>query len=492
MRQQLTLLQTLPLINGTLLETSLRGICVFRKIIPIVLICLTILGLGSFGPGILQAHAEVNVDASLSHRSFALDQVARLTLTVTGTNHDVDITLPEVDNIFLQNQGTSRQFSVVNGSISSSISYNYLIQAQQPGAYTIPPIKVTTGGKSYSTQPLKFQVTQAGQQARGVSGPTDQSRGELAFLRISETGSHYSGEIVPFRLKAYFSQAYRADINSLPTLRGDGVVMSQLPDKPEQTEESVNGRMYHVLTWDTSLTGIKTGEHPIHFSLDATLLIPQKRRSLSPLGNSLFDDSFFNDSALDSFFGGVQRKPIVAVSPEVVFNVLSLPTVNQPDNFTGAIGDFDLKVAATPVDVEVGEPMTLTMKISGTGNFDRVDAPVFPESPDWKTYPPTSNFSEQGRSYSGTKSFEQAIVARNGELTGIPPLSFSYFDPSQKRYFTKTSKAVTIHVKKPANSAVTPAVQPASQPQRQVDKPGRCCAGHRRTGPDPSGDRNLS
>ena len=108
-----------------------------------------------------------------------------------------------------------------------------------------------------------------------------------------------------------------------------------------------------------------------------------------------------------------EQKPIVSVSPEVVFTVLPLPTTDQPENFTGAIGDFDWKVEATPVDVEIGEPITLTMEISGTGNFDRVEAPVFPENPDWKTYSPSAKFLEQGNSYTGTKIFEQAIVAKS-------------------------------------------------------------------------------
>jgi hypothetical protein len=307
---------------------------------------------------------------------------------------------------------------------------------------------------------LNFQVTPAGQRQSGKAGDTGQAAGEIAFIRISEkSGSHYPGEIVPLAIKAYFSQAYRADINSLPALNGDGVVMSQLHDKPQQTEESVNGRMYHVLTWETSLSGVKIGKHPIHFSLNASLLIPQKRRSQSPFaGSSLFDDSTF-----DSFFGGHQRKPIVSVSPEVVFNVLALPTDDQPENFTGAIGDFDLKVAATPVDVEIGEPMTLTMEISGRGNFDRVEAPVFPESPDWKTYSPTSKFAEQGGIASGTKTFEQAVVARSGAVTGIPPLSFSYFDPKEKRYITKTSKAVALRLKTldtPATATIGKSLQP--------------------------------
>ncbi len=432
------------------------------------ILCLTVLGLCTFGSGLSQAYAEIVVDASLSRISFPQNKMVRLTVTVNGTSHNADIELPEIDNIRVQSQGQASQISVINGTISSSISHNYLVQAQKPGTYTIPAIKVTAEGSTYLTKPLQFEVTPAGQQPQGYSPTTDQASGEVAFIRISEPGSHYLGEIVPFTIKAYFNQAYRAEINSSMTIHGDGVVMSQLQDKPRQTEESVNGRMYHVLTWDTSLSGIKMGEHPISFSLDATLIIPQKRRSLSPFGgDSLLDDPFFNNSAIDSFFNNMQRKPLVVVSPQLAFKVLPLPTDNQPDNFTGAIGDFNLQVAAKPLDVEVGEPLTLTMEISGTGNFDRVEAPAFLESDEWKTYSPTSNFSEQGKSYAGTKTFEQAIVAKNGTVTEIPSLSFSYFDPQNKKYITKSSEAVAINVKKPATATVAPPVQSMAHPQQQ-------------------------
>ena len=433
------------------------------------LIFLIILALCTFGPCASQAYAEVTVDATLSHLSFPQDRAARLTITVSGTSDEANIEFPEIDNIQLQFNGQFTQNKIINfTSVSSSISYNYRVQAVKPGKYSIPSIKVIAEGKPYSTKPIDFQVTPAGVQPRAYSGTNSQTANEIAFIRISEkTGSHYPGEIVPLTIKAYFNQAYRADINSLPSLNGDGVVMSQLQDKPQQTEESVNGRKYHVLIWETSLSGIKVGEHPIHFSLDATLLIPQKRRSLSSFGgNSLFDDSFLNDS----FFGSHQRKPIVSVSPEVVFTVLPLPTDNQPADFTGAIGDFHLKVSATPVDIEIGEPLTLTMEIFGTGNFDRVEAPIFPDSPDWKTYAPTSNFSEQGRSYAGTKVFEQAVVVRSGAVSEIPSLSFSYFDPGKKRYVTKTSKAVTLHLKRPATQAVAQlpqSVQPMTTQHQQ-------------------------
>jgi hypothetical protein len=371
--------------------------------------------------GPLQAYAEVAVEASLSHLSFPQDRAAKLVITVSGASRTSAIELPEIEDIILHSRGQSSQINMINGSVSSSISHNYLVQVTKPGEFTIPPIKVTAGGQSFETEAISFEVTGASQGNSGRPGATSRTAEDAVFIRITETKSHYPGEIVPIKIKAYFSQEYKADSISLPTIHGDGVVMPELKDKPLQTQESLGGTMYNVLIWDTSLSGIKVGKHPITFNLEASLLIPQKRRSMSTFGGSSpFDDSFF-----DGFFGNYRRKPISVSSPESMFTVLLLPTDNRPDNFTGAIGDFQLKVAAAPLNLEVGEPLTLNMEISGTGNFDRVEAPVFPESPEWKTYSPTSIFSKEGSTYSGAKGFEQAIVARSNAVTEIPSLSFS-------------------------------------------------------------------
>lgn len=421
---------------------------------------------------------EVTVEASLSHSSFPVDRAARLSITVTGARRTDSIELPEIDNIKFHNRGQSSQFNMINGSVSSSLSHNYLVEALQPGDYTLPPITVTAGRKSLTTKPLHFVVTGTGQQGSAAAVAPRQRADEPVFLRISETADHYPGEIVPITIKAYFNQEYRAENISLPTLQGDGVVMEQLQDKPHQGQEQMDGKMYSVLTWETSLSGIKVGEHPISFSFEATLLIPQKRRPRSSSGGgSIFGDSMFNDPFFDSFFGGYQRKPVSISSPQTVFTVLPLPDDHRPDNFTGAIGDFDLKVSVSPLEVELGEPMTLTMEISGKGNFDRVEAPDFPEDPRWKTYSPISDADEPAKDPT-KKVFEQAVVAKSSDATAIPSLSFSYFDPYKKKYITRTSSPIAISLQLPAPQAATQPIPRATElTQRSPEQPASPATG---------------
>jgi hypothetical protein len=430
----------------------------------ILLFCLMVLCCA------VEARTEISLEASLNHLSFPVDQGALLTITVNGASRISTLELPEIAGITFQNRGQSSRINIINGSMTSSLSNSYMVQAQKPGIYTIPPIKVNAGGETASTRPMSFEVTGTAKGSTTNSGGAERSPEEVAYIRIPEFADHYPGEIVPIRINAYFNQKYRSDINSLPTLRGDGVVMPQLREKPTQTQEIINGVPYHVLSWDTTLAGIKAGKHPLTFSMEASILIPQKRRQVTPFGGDLFDDSVFNDPFFDSVFSGAQRKAIDIFSPESVFNVIPLPTTDQPKDFNGAIGDFTLKVVANRRDLEVGEPLKLSVEISGSGNFDRVEAPSFPDSPDWKTYTPTGAFTSQGNSYTGVKVFDQAIVAKNETVHEIPGLSFSYFDPVNKEYITKTSAPISIKL---AKSATAPASPPPPLQRAAVPPPSQ-------------------
>jgi hypothetical protein len=411
--------------------------------------------------------AEITASATLDSTTFSLDQTAQLTITVSGAR-SADIDIPEIDNLEISRRGQSSQLSMINGSISSSISVTYSIQAGKPGKYTLPPIKVSAGNTSLTTAALSFEVlaaggrTGTGSAVSGKSDTADAAAGEIAFIRISELKENlYIGEVVPIRIKAYFRQGLRANLNSYPSLQGDGCVIPQLNGEPGQSRETIGGSAYTVLTWDTVLSTIKEGKHSLKLGLDATLLIPQRSLSTSVFGRqSPFDDDFFN-----GVFGGYQQKALHLTSKDLPITVLPLPAQGRPEHFTGAVGDFSLQASASPLQIELGEPINLTIKISGQGNFDRMEAPAFPAANDWKTYAPTAHFDKQsGDGISGTKTFEQALIVKNAGIREIPALSFSYFDPQKREYITRTSAPIAIQVA----GKTTPPSQPAPPPAEQV------------------------
>jgi hypothetical protein len=428
-----------------------------RRMMPAVLIVAAALLLAA-----LSADGAVQVSARLTPQSFSTEHPATLKIRIEG-QQSADITLPDVDGLSFRHRGQSRQFQMVNGAISSSLTETYLVTGNRPGTYTIDPITVTINGVDHHTEPLSCTVTGAaapppGSAAPGPDDPADQP--QPAFIRlIPEKQRAYLNEVVPVTITASFRQGVKVNLGGPPTVRADGILLD-IPDRePRQHREVVDGIHYTAVTWDGALIGIKEGRQEISVEADTTLLVPVRRQQRPPgFGTNLFDDSLFDD-----LFGGYENRPLTLTAPAVSFTVDPLPSENRPEGFAGAVGSFTLDLQAGPDRVEIGDPLTLTMTVAGTGNFDTVTAPRLSNSEGLKEYPPTATLHPEQTSYQGKKVFEQAVVVTDPEVRRLPPLAFSFFDPQRRSYRTLLTDPVDLTVTSPTGAAATAAAGPLHQ-----------------------------
>ena len=160
------------------------------------------------------------------------------------------------------------------------------------------------------------------------------------------------GELVPVQIKAFFRQGLQASLNSFPVLSNNAFASQGLSKKPKQTEEIVDGVPYAVLTWHTTMSAVKEGEHPVSAELDATLIIPQtSRRRHRAFGSRIFDDDFFNN-----FFNNTREEAVKLTSDIQNMRVLPLPKAGRPKNFSGAVGRFKIWASASLKSCMVGDP----------------------------------------------------------------------------------------------------------------------------------------
>jgi hypothetical protein len=158
------------------------------------------------------------------------------------------------------------------------------------------------------------------------------------------------------------------------------------------------------------------------------------------------DDPFF-----DSFFGGAGPRKIPLSSPARTIRVLPLPEAGRPADFSGAIGAFSVAATATPKQAALGDPVTLTITVSGEGNFDRVTIPAMTSDADWKAYAASTKFEPRDAlGHAGRKVSEQAIVPLNPALTEVPARPFSFFDPESRRYVRIATEPVALALVTPA------------------------------------------
>jgi hypothetical protein len=419
------------------------------------------------------------VTAQLDRADIALGDSAQLTITVSGGG-DHSVAPPVVPGLEFVAAGQSRQYQSINGIATSTASMTYQVIPQHVGTFTIPAL-------GRGSQPVVLRVKSgnrrghaAASNSPGMSnlpppasgglsaGETHLTRDGSAFVRLLLPKRElYVGESVPVDIQVGVRPGLEASLNGLPTLTGDAFTLNKLPSHPEQTQTVVEGKPYTVLTWHSALGAVKPGDFSLIVETPLTVRMrtaPQRRPRMprgvfdDPLFDEMFDDSFFQ-----SFFGGTSEKQITVASEPDSLKVLALPPEGRPPAFSGAVGKFEVSSELSAASAIASDPLTLRLKVTGAGNFDRVDSAMLGEVQGWKTYKPTARFEPaDSAGYSGEKDFEQAVIPRQPGRQTVPPLSFSFFDPDTRRYETKLTAPLSVEVSPAPAGSLSTSTAPAS------------------------------
>lgn len=406
------------------------------------------------------------VTATLDPTEVALGDSVQLTVTVSGAEAQPEV--PEVDGLDITRVRQSTQIQIINGSITSNASSTYNITPQREGTFTIPAIRVGDA----SSKPVTLRVTKGAgitaapnQTTPSGQGPvvlpppavapapddtTTAPQGKFGTLQVTiPKKEFYEGELIPIEIKAIVPDDLQPNVNDLPQFTSDGFTMNSLSNKPQQNQQIVNGRACVVLTWHTVLTAVKPGEYPFSLQMPVTVIVRQRM----PQNNQ--DDDIFGGFFRNAFASMGTRKNVTLQSEAPTLKVLPLPQANRPADFSGAVGQFEAEANATPTKVNAGDPITLRLKVTGTGNFDRVSTTMLPGDAHWKTYSPKSHFdAEDSVGFQGAKTFEQPVIPIDGSVSSVPSLSFSFFDPEKREYITRTTPPIWVSVS--GNSVATP------------------------------------
>ena len=394
--------------------------------------------------------------ASLDRDAITLGESATLALAFEGAQPN-NLPMPSVAGLQITQTGTSQSVNIVNGAMSSTVTVSFSVKPQRPGEFTIPALTANVNGQQLASAPLKLIVSKAS----APSANAVNSGSEVVFLKLNFPKQKvYAGESVVAQLELYL----RDDVSDLSgfQLTGsatDGFTAGKLIFlKNQQRRVQVGNRVYTEVPLVIPLTTVKTGALALGpFTANAVVVLPSQNRGGDP-----FFRQFFNQ--------GEQKQVALATEP-LSIESLPLPKQNQPSNFTGAVGQFDLAATVGPTTVTVGDPITVRVQISGRGSLDSVALPVQDAWKNFKTYPPTAKLENTDQfGFQGTKTFEQIISPLNNDVRELPALSFSYFNPEDGQYHTLTQPAVPLAVHA---AGTTPLPQMAATKASNEEKPAQ-------------------
>ena len=373
--------------------------------------------------------------------SFSLNSRGRNLQLPSGLTNNFDVLMGP-------STGQSTSVSIVNGRSTTQVSFSftYIIQAKNEGSFEIRPASIEVDGEIYESNSLTIQVVKASQPtqqpatqggAPETSAETTNISRESLFINIELSKSNvYRGEQLIATVKLYVDPeipiAGFEEVN-LPTYEGFYTQEIETPQQVNFTREVYNNKIYQVgVLKKTILFPQQNGRITIN-SGNMTLLIRERTRQ-----RSFFDD----------FFSGYRTSLARVTSLPVSVNVRDLPQTSA--DFKGGVGNFDVTSEISSTNVTTNNAVTLTLKISGSGNIRLIQSPELRLPSDFDVYDPRviDNVTPTNNGLSGTKTIEYLFQPRfEGDYT-IPGFRFTYFNPATGSYVTKTTRDFTLHVER--------------------------------------------
>lgn len=378
-----------------------------------------------------------NFTTSLDRTSIVLGEQVTLTLKFEDGQPQEISNLPQVEGLRIASSVQQSASSVFTGGAQSTVySYSVALEPTRVGEFVIPPFRAKVSGQVLTSQPLKLKVVQS-----DSSGPSQADTDKIAFLwiQLPKTNLYINEPII-----AEFRMYLRSDVHRYGNLQlspdGNGLTFSKLIEG-HQYQRRVGNSAYTVVPFSVAITPIKTGA-----------------MSINPINGSVVLNGR-DPMDIGGFFGPPSTPQQVALtSQRTDLQVSSLPDDHVPAGFNGAVGTYTMTVTAGPTNVVAGDPITLRVQISGHGALDSLALPDHSDWENFKTYPPTAKVNATDQfGIDGSKTFEEIVTPQNSDIKTLPPVSFSFFDPEQKKYRTLTQAATPLIVRA-ANPGAMPAL----------------------------------
>jgi tetratricopeptide (TPR) repeat protein len=387
---------------------------------------------------------DLSVHAEVDRKRLTLDEQLVVRVVIEGrTRALAQPERPDLPDFESYYRGSSQNMSIVNGNVSASTTFTYLLLPKREGVLTIGSFTVNHNGRNYQTEPIQVRVSKTPQPAS-----TDEDNGENRDLFVvAELAKDqvYVNEQLLYRFYLYRKKEKRVSNFDYAPPSFEGFWVEDLKEGEKQYHKVINGNTYVVNEVTTALFPTTSG----------TLKVgPARLRLMELLERRNF--SFFNR--------GIDR--VLRTEPTEV-EVLPLPRSGRPADFSGSVGE-DLRLTARldKNQVELGDPVMLSLTVRGTGNVRTFAKPKLPEMTQFKSYDSDSKTQINALDeVAGTRVYEVVLVPREAGTLQVPSVKLTYFDTGQAKYRELTTKPIELVVVETERSRR----MAESTPQRQQD-----------------------
>jgi len=331
------------------------------------------------------------------------------------------------------NQSISNSW--INGKRSYSKTYSYFLAPKSQGTFSINQATIEIDDQIYKTTPLKIIITEAVSKPKDGNSANYVASENVHLIAEVSKSNPFLNEAITIVYKLYVSNdvSITRSWQELDTPKFQDFWSQYIEEKGEQQiyETTYEGKPYrYVILKKAVLYPQKTGELTIEpLTLDVPIDVQGNTRDI---------------------FG---RRRMTRVNRTIsagkrIINVKPLPTEGRPDNFSGAVGNFNFSVSVNKTMLDANEALELKIRAKGIGNLKLFNLPSLTLPSSLEVYEPVrdNKVAINIKGMNGFISDTYTIIPQYKGSYPIRPISFSYFDVTSAKYKTIISDEIVVKV----------------------------------------------
>ncbi|MBC2850053.1 BatD family protein [Cetobacterium sp. 8H] len=331
-----------------------------------------------------------------------------------------DYKIEGLDNFMVISKGSNKSYSVINGKTTSSHTDIYKIKPKKIGEYTL---KVITD--SGIEKAIKINVLDDQKMDSSINN-------KFTIETKLPEKKYYFGEKIPFE-ESFISTVNISSFNQIkaPDFKDFSVkdITPYSNNSYVQQNTSFKGKSaIELILYKGILQANSSGEKTI---LSSEIKVGEPSR-----------DFFYENSA---YLG----------PKEIKIDIEPLPS-GAPKDFTDIVGSLFSEVKWGNTSVNIGQALTLTLKLYGSGNLELLDKIYNENNQNFNIFESVKKYDEniaEGKYYN-EKTFEIAFIPKQNGEQETPELKIPYFNTknSKYEYLIIPSQKINVIGKNPAIS----------------------------------------
>jgi len=391
---------------------------------------------------------EISVRAGVDRGTVDVGDPFRFQIAVAGTDQVAPPDLGALRDFTVRplaaGPNNSESVTVINGNATREVRRGYVmtyqLTANRAGTLTIPALPVVAGGVQRYTPEITVEVNEPGiVDGYRLHLALDEREVWVGQPVVLTTTWMWDPRLGPERFHQLSVPLFDGTPDTgvtyehrRPATPEDDPVRLEVSGQEvvwQRGEAAVDGESYRTLSFTTTLIPQRSGE----------LTIP--RATLVFEGIAGFRNT-------RDVFGRAVRQAVsqrfVLPSNELTLQVKPLPEAGRPGAFTGLVGTFTISAEAAPLEVKVGDPIDLTVTISGSGDLRRLPPLDLSRMDGFQAF-------RIGDAPAAAATFDRVVIRRtlralSHDTIAIPPARIVVFDAASGRYVELASEAIPLSV----------------------------------------------